>query len=74
MPIDAHHWFILISMGIYVEHIIYTLLDNQNISLCVRKLVELKKESRYVNSEDTFTESIIQVKIYVTWYRFQTQV
>ena len=53
-------------MGIYVEHIIYTLLDNQNISLCVRKLVELKKESRYVNSEDTFTESIIQVKIYVT--------
>ena len=55
-------------MRIYIEHIIYTLLNNQNVSLCDQKSVELIKESIYaiVNSEDTFMESIIQVKIYVT--------
>ena len=53
----------------YVEHLRYTLLNNQNISLCGQKSVELIKKSKYiaiVNSEDTFVESIIQVKIYVT--------
>ena len=48
MPIDARHWSILISMRIYVEHIIYTLLNNQNVSLCGQKSVELIKESRYI--------------------------
>ena len=48
MPIDACHWYILISMRIYTEHIIYTLLNNQNVSLCGQKSVELIKESRYI--------------------------
>ena len=76
MPIDAHHWSTLISMRIYAEHLIYTFLNNQNVSLCDQKSVELIKESIYaiVNSEDTFMESIIHVKIYVTWYTFKTQV
>ena len=82
MPIDAHHRLILISLRIYVEHLIYTLLNNQNVSLCSQKSVELIKEWRYiyiyiyaiVNSEDAFVESIIQFKMYVTWYTFKTQV
>ena len=48
MLIDAHHWSILISMRIYVEHLIYTLLNNQNVSLCGQKSVELIKDSRYI--------------------------
>ena len=48
MAIDACHWSILIGMRIYVEHIIYTLLNNQNVSLCGQKLVELIIESRYI--------------------------
>ena len=46
-----------------------TLLNNPNVSLCGQKSVQLIKESRLyatVNSEDTFTESVMQVKIYVT--------
>ena len=80
MPIDAHHRLILISLRIYVEHLICTLLNNQNVSLCSQKSVELIKEWRYiyiyaiVNSEDAFVESIIQFKMYVTWYTFKTQV
>ena len=70
MPIDPHHWSILIC----IKHIIYTLLNNQNVYQCSQKSVELIKESRYyVHSEDTFKESLTQVKIYVTWYRFKTQ-
>ena len=55
-------------MRIYVEHITHTLLNNQNVSLHGQKSVEVIIESThiYVNSEDTFTESIIQAKIYVT--------
>ena len=48
MLIDACHWSILISMRIYVEHLIYTLLNNQNVSLCGQKSVELIKDSRYI--------------------------
>ena len=48
MPIDAHHRLILISLRIYVEHLIYTLLNNQNVSLCSQKSVELIKEWRYI--------------------------
>ena len=47
MPLDACHC-ILISMRVYVEHIICTLLNNQNISLCGQKSVGLIKESRYI--------------------------
>ena len=42
MPIDAPHWYILISMRIYVEHLI------KNVSLCGQKSVELIKKSRYI--------------------------
>ena len=56
-------------MKIYVEDLIYTLLNNQNVSLCCQKSVELIKKSQdtyaIVKSEDTFIESIIQVEIYV---------
>ena len=48
MAIDACHWSILTGMRIYVEHIIYTLLNNQNVSLCGQKSVELIIESRYI--------------------------
>ena len=48
MPIDASHWSILISMRIYVEHLVYTFLNNQNLSLCDQKSVELIKDSRYI--------------------------
>ena len=56
-------------MRMYVKHLRYTLLNNQNVSLCGQKSVELIKNQNIfaiVNSEDTFVESIIQVKIYVT--------
>ena len=75
MPIDSRHWSKLISMRMYVKHLRYTLLNNQNVSLCGQKSVELIKNQNIfaiVNSEDTFVESIIQVKIYVTWYTFKT--
>ena len=56
-------------MKIYVEDLIYTLLNNQNVSLCCQKSVELIKKSQDIyaiaKSEDTFIESIIQVEIYV---------
>ena len=48
MPTDACHWSILIGMRIYVAHIIYNLLNNQNVSLCGQKSVELIIESRYM--------------------------
>ena len=48
MPIDACHWSILISMRIYVEHLMCTLLNNQNVSLYGKKSVELIKDSRYI--------------------------
>ena len=38
----------LISMRISVEHLIYTVLNNQNLSLCGQKLIELIKNSRYI--------------------------
>ena len=47
MPIDVHHWSIRISVRIYLEHLIYT-LSNQNVSLCGQKSVQLLKESRYI--------------------------
>ena len=74
MPIDSRHRSKLISMRMYVEHLRYTLWNNQNVSLCGQKSVELIKNQNIfaiVNSEDTFVESIIQVKIYVTWYTFK---
>ena len=40
--------YILINMRVYVEHIIYTLLNNQNVSLCDQESVGLIKESRYL--------------------------
>ena len=48
MPIDSRHWSKLISMRMYVEHLRYTLLNNQNISLCGQKSVELIKKSKYI--------------------------
>ena len=46
-------------MRTYVEHLIHTLLNNQNVSLCGQKSVELIKKPRFmVNSEDPFMESI----------------
>ena len=64
MRIDACHWSILISKRIYVEQLICTLLNNQNVSYVVR-IQLIKRSSIYaiVNSEDTFIENIIQVKI-----------
>ena len=41
MPIDARHGSLLITMRIYVEHLIYTFLNKQNVSLCDQKSVEL---------------------------------
>ena len=43
MPIDACHWSILISTQIYVENLIYTLLNNQNVSFHGQKSAELIK-------------------------------
>ena len=43
MPIDSRHRSKLISMRMYVEHLRYTLLNNQNVSLCGQKSVELIK-------------------------------
>ena len=48
MPIDAHHRSLLINMRIYVEQLIYTFLNKQNVSLCGQKSVELTLESRYI--------------------------
>ena len=59
-----------------ITYVLYTFLNNQNGPPCRQKSVELINESRYiyVNSEDTFTGSIIQAKIYVTWHTFKAPV
>ena len=48
MSTDARHWSILISMRIYEENLINTLLNIQNISLRVQKSIETIKNLRYI--------------------------
>ena len=48
MPVDAHHLSILISMRTYVEHIISTLLNKQDVWMRCQKSIELIKVSRYI--------------------------